>query len=173
MICNNCGTENNDGSRFCIGCGQTLTPAGQTTPDGQQTSAGQTFAQEQPTPGPTPTMQGAPTPGPAPQYGPNGMPPQGGYNTGRQGYAPILNYNPRYSYEPISMWGYFGYSLLFGIPLVGFILLLVFSFGGTKNINVRNFARSFFCWLIILVILTLILLAVAGFSFYKFGRMFR
>ena len=32
-------------------------------------------------------------------------------------------------YRPISMWGYFGYEILFSIPCVGFILLLVFSFG--------------------------------------------
>ena len=31
-------------------------------------------------------------------------------------------------YKPISMWGYFGHEILFSIPLVGFILLLVFSF---------------------------------------------
>ena len=33
--------------------------------------------------------------------------------------------------KPITMWGYFGYQLLFSIPLVGFILLIVFSTGGT------------------------------------------
>ena len=50
--------------------------------------------------------------------------------------------NLPYEYKPISMWGYFGYEILFSIPFIGFILLLVFSFGGTKNINIRNFARS-------------------------------
>ena len=56
-------------------------------------------------------------------------------------------------YKPISMWGYFGYELLFSIPLIGFILILVFSFGGARNINLRNFARSYFCALIIVLIL--------------------
>lgn len=65
---------------------------------------------------------------------------------------------------PISMWGYFGYEILFSIPLVGFILLLVFSFGGTKNVNLRNFARSYFCFLIIVVILVFVLLGAAGLS---------
>ena len=41
-------------------------------------------------------------------------------------------------YQPISMWGYFGYEILFAIPCIGWILLLVFAFGGTRNINVRN-----------------------------------
>ena len=65
-------------------------------------------------------------------------------------------------YKPISMWGYFGYQLLFAIPCVGFILLLVFSFGGTKNVNLKNFARSYFCVLIITVILFVIIFLVAG-----------
>lgn len=64
-------------------------------------------------------------------------------------------------YRPISMWGYFGYELLFSIPLVGFILILVFSFGGTRNINLRNFARSYFCFLIIGLIIAVIVLILA------------
>ena len=46
-------------------------------------------------------------------------------------------------YRPISMWGYFGYQLLFSIPVVGFIMLIICSF--SRNINKRNFARSYFC----------------------------
>ena len=61
-------------------------------------------------------------------------------------------------YQPISMWGYFGYELLFSIPLVGFILLLVFSFGGTKNKNLKNFARSYFCFTIVVIVLSIIFL---------------
>jgi len=64
-------------------------------------------------------------------------------------------------YTPLGMWAYLGYSLLFAIPLVGFILLLVFSFGGTRNINLRNYARSFFCWLIVLAILLIIVLILS------------
>ena len=61
-------------------------------------------------------------------------------------------------YKPISMWGYFGYELLFALPIIGLILILVFSFGGTQNINVRNFARSYFCVLIIGLIIALFVL---------------
>lgn len=63
-------------------------------------------------------------------------------------------------YKPISMWGYFGYEILFSIPLVGFIILLVFAFGGTGNVNVRNFARSYFCQLILVLVITLVLCAI-------------
>lgn len=62
-------------------------------------------------------------------------------------------------YRPISMWGYFGYQLLFTIPCVGFILLLVFALGGAKNINLRNFARSYFCYMIIIAVLVGILVS--------------
>ena len=72
-------------------------------------------------------------------------------------------------YTPISMWGYFGYELLFSIPLVGFILVLVFSFGGTQNINLRNFARSYFCFLIVALIIFLIVFLVAGSMFLSFS----
>ena len=63
------------------------------------------------------------------------------------------------------MWGDLGYQVLFAIPLIGFILLLVFALGGTRNINLRNFARSYFCLLIILVILVLVVFSLtAGFA---------
>lgn len=65
-------------------------------------------------------------------------------------------------YRPISMWGYFGYELLFSIPCIGFILLLIFAFGGNKNYNVRNFARSYFCFLIIVVILVALMISFGG-----------
>ena len=65
-------------------------------------------------------------------------------------------------YKPISMWGYFGYQILFALPLVGFICLLIFSFGGTKNKNLKNFARSYFCYLIIILIIIAILISTTG-----------
>lgn len=65
-------------------------------------------------------------------------------------------------YQPISMWGYFAYELLFAIPCVGFIVLLVFALGGTKNVNLKNFARSYFCWAIISLIISLVVILTGG-----------
>lgn len=62
-------------------------------------------------------------------------------------------------YKPISMWGYFGYELLFAIPVVGFIILLVFAFGGSGNVNVKNFARSKFCIFILSLVIFLVMAA--------------
>lgn len=60
-------------------------------------------------------------------------------------------------YKPISMWGYFGYEILFAIPIVGFILLIIFSFV-PKNKNLKNFARSYFCFMIVLLIIGVVLI---------------
>lgn len=74
----------------------------------------------------------------------------------------IDNTNLPEEYRPISMWGYFGYQILFSIPCVGFIALLIFAFGGTKNVNLKNFARSYFCFTIILVVLVVLFTIAFG-----------
>lgn len=63
--------------------------------------------------------------------------------------------------KPISMWGYFGYQILFALPVVGWIIALVLAFGA-RNVNVRNFARSYFCVLILALILSLFGIATGG-----------
>ena len=67
-----------------------------------------------------------------------------------------------YEYEgdcsPISPWGYFWYNILFSIPVIGFIFLVVFALKA-DNVNLKNYARSFFCGLIISIIIIVILLA--------------
>ncbi|MBR1842739.1 MAG: hypothetical protein IJ788_05620 [Oscillospiraceae bacterium] len=57
--------------------------------------------------------------------------------------------------RPLSPWAYIGYGILMGIPLVGFICMLVFSFSSSGNINRRNYARSFLYLMIIGVVLTI------------------
>lgn len=65
-------------------------------------------------------------------------------------------------YRPLSPWTYFGYSILFAIPVVGFILLIIFSFDNS-NINRRNYARSFFC-VYVLAFIAFIILIILGVS---------
>jgi len=62
-------------------------------------------------------------------------------------------------YRPITMWGYFGYSLLFAIPVVGWIFIVIFALTA-NNQNLKNFARSQFCVLII----WLVLICISAFS---------
>ena len=46
-------------------------------------------------------------------------------------------------HKPISVLGYMGYALLFGLPVVGGIIMIYFAFS-RSNINVRNYARASF-----------------------------
>ncbi len=55
-------------------------------------------------------------------------------------------------FKPISAWGYIGFSILYAIPVIGWIFLFVNAFAA-KNRNVRSHARSYFCGLLLIVIL--------------------
>ncbi len=55
-------------------------------------------------------------------------------------------------YRPLSAWAYWGLTILFSVPVVGFIFLIIFAFNGS-NINRRSFARSYFCVLILAAII--------------------
>ena len=70
--------------------------------------------------------------------------------------------------RPLSPWSYFGHSILYALPLVGWIFLVIHAIGAT-NINKRNFARSFFCSYILFVIL-IVVLAVSGSMSYLLMR---
>lgn len=59
------------------------------------------------------------------------------------------------NYRPLNPWEYFLYSILFSIPVIGFILLILYSFDNS-NINRKNFARSYFCIYILIIVLIFI-----------------
>lgn len=69
------------------------------------------------------------------------------------------------SYTPISMWGYFAYTFVFAIPVIGWIICICLAFMA-NNHNLKNFARSQFCWLIIYVI---VLCLLAGFGILEYA----
>ena len=66
------------------------------------------------------------------------------------------NYDGSSQFKPISAWGYIGYSILFAIPIIGFILLIVFALSD-RNINRRSYARSYFCWFLIIIIISVLI----------------
>lgn len=76
--------------------------------------------------------------------------------------------------QPIGAWTYFWLSVLYGIPVIGFIFLIIHAISGA-NINRRNYARSYFCILVIIIIVLVLLFAVPTFAqaisdlFAKFG----
>ena len=61
-------------------------------------------------------------------------------------------------YRPLSAWAYWGLTILFSVPVVGFIFLIIFALNGS-NINRRSFARSYFCVLILAAIIIAVLFA--------------
>lgn len=87
---------------------------------------------------------------------------QESYTTPFQGGKITIDDLPA-EYRPIGMWGYFGYSLLFNIPFVGWIIALVFAFGVTSNVNLKNYARGYFCGLIVFLVIV-ILFSMGGCS---------
>ena len=66
-------------------------------------------------------------------------------------------------FRPLSAWAYFGYGLLFAVPLIGLIFLIIYAFDDS-NINRRNYARSFFCGLLLALVISGVILAtgIAG-----------
>jgi hypothetical protein len=79
-----------------------------------------------------------------------------------------INNNIPNEYRVLSPWAYFGYSILFAIPLIGFILAIVFAFDNS-NLNRRNFARSYFCGLLIAVILIVLFAVLLGAGMFAFS----
>ena len=70
-------------------------------------------------------------------------------------------------YKPLNPWAYVGYALLYSIPIVGFIFLIVNSTGAARNLNKRNFARSYWAWLAVIAtvaVIVMIVLAATGAS---------
>lgn len=71
-----------------------------------------------------------------------------------------MKYNGPSEFRPMSAWAYFGLEILYSIPIIGFIFLLIHAIGA-QNVNKRSFARSYFCVLLIVIVLCVVLV-VAG-----------
>lgn len=69
-----------------------------------------------------------------------------------------INYNGPDVFKPLSPWTYFGLSILFSLPVVGFIFLIIFSVSDA-NINRRNFARSYWCIYVIIAVAAVVAVA--------------
>ena len=67
-------------------------------------------------------------------------------------------------YKPLTAWGYFWLSVLYAIPVIGWIFLVVFAVSD-GNVNRRSHARSYFCptvFVILLAIAFIVLVAVGA-----------
>lgn len=145
MNCPTCGATNEFDSVFCAECGTKLVqePVHHENPVTADTQA---------------------IPQPVPQYVPQSAP----QSIPQSAPAPVVEQpvTPRIppEYKPMSPWAYFGWSLLYSIPFVGFVLLIVMSFA-PRNKNHKNFTRSYWCGALIILgiaVVTLLLAAALG-----------
>ena len=141
MYCPNCGKQNPDDAKFCESCGA-------------PTAAAEAPKAAPPPPPPPPPQQPVYNQQPVQQYAPPQQtyyPPQQTYNTAAAGGAPVM-----------SVGSYIGTMLLSAIPLVGFILLLVWAFGSDTNPNKKNFCRAYLILMLIGIVLGIIFAGVLG-----------
>ena len=66
-------------------------------------------------------------------------------------------------YRPLKPAQYFWLTILFAIPVIGFICLVIMSISNS-NINRRNFARSYWIPVLIVVIIAAIAFVSGGIS---------
>ena len=120
MFCENCGNKLPEGAKFCGGCGAKTEPV-------QPAYTAAEPAPMRPDPPPpvyTPSAQTVPS------YQQAYAPPQPAAYSGQPGT------------EPLRVGQYIGMLLLMCVPILGVILLFVWSFGGSVNLNKKNYARS-------------------------------
>lgn len=137
MFCNLCGAQIPDTATFCTSCGKAV----------ERTSGVET-------PQPAPVVQPAPAVQPAPVYREQPKVVNNTYN-----YTAPAGSSVPPEYTPISPWAYFWLSVLYTIPILGFIFLIIHSANGS-NLNRRNFARMHWIPIIISVIATLVYVIV-------------
>lgn len=137
MFCENCGYQLPEGAKFCGGCGAKTEPV---------RSAYTASAEPAPTRPEPPPPAYKPSAQAAPSYQKAYAPPQSTANSGKPGA------------DPLRVGQYIGMLLLMCVPILNIILLFVWSFGSSANLNKKNFARAS----LILCAIMLILWIVAG-----------
>ena len=160
MICSNCGSPLSDESKFCTSCGTPVTA--QPAPEAPVYEAPAQPVPEAPVyeapvqPAPETPVYEAPVQ--QPMYTPAYH--QAQYTPSRQS-APkqITEADLPEQYRPLSPWAYWGLQILYAVPIVGFIFMIIFSFK-KSNINRRNFTRSYFCTLFLVLIVAVTMLVI-------------
>jgi len=72
----------------------------------------------------------------------------------------------------LGTWSFIGATILFTIPLIGFIFGIIWAASGSVNLNLRNFSRAYLIMLAIGLVLTIVLIsffAAMAFSLWGTG----
>ena len=143
MICPQCGANVADGNRFCSICGAEM-PAVQPAAAAPTEQAYSRNTYSAPAPGPRYNYSQYTQPQPAPQPMPMPQPPA----------------DP--NREPLSVGQFLLTMIVFAIPIVGFIMMLVWSFSSNVNRNRKNFALASFIMWLIGIALSVLIFVLAG-----------
>ncbi|MGI6499178.1 MAG: zinc ribbon domain-containing protein [Oscillospiraceae bacterium] len=120
MYCENCGNLLLDGAKFCGSCGSKTEPA---QPVHAAAEGADPVRPAPPPPAYVPPAQAAPS-----------------YQQPYASQPPAYFEQPKS--EPLRMGQYLGMLLLMFVPILGIVLLFVWSFGASANQNKKNLARA-------------------------------
>jgi len=137
MFCPNCGKDLPDHAKFCNGCGNAIKD------EKEESYPKDSYYNPQPKPVQPKETQTQP------QI--------------RQGeYKPATFSQSSYSSNEsiLSIGSYIGIMIISAIPIVGFIMLLVWSFSSNVNMNKKNFAIAMLVMGIVMFIITLLILFI-------------
>ena len=143
-FCTQCGATLPDETRFCTECGATLPGGADPAPPPPQA--------ESPIQSPPPQQSAPPPQQPVYQ--------QPAYQQPAPPAPPPIDPDrpPKGSkYEPISTGGFIGIFLLLCIPIIGFILMIVWACGGCRKVTKRALARAMLIFTAITLVITLVL----------------
>jgi len=135
MFCEKCGNDNPENSKFCASCGAIIEPTETTAQvDEPATEPAASTA-------PPPKVEQAPPPAPKP--------------------APVQHTDTKSTYnkkgnliKPLSVGAYMGMFILMAIPVINLVMLLVWSFSDSGNINKKHFAIGYLIVILIGIVLT-------------------
>jgi hypothetical protein len=86
------------------------------------------------------------------------------------------DYSNSSAYDVLSTWGFVGSLIVMSLPLIGFIMSIVWASGGTTNLNRRNLARGYLLIMGLGILLSIILtfaLVSSGISLTQLGQLNR
>ncbi len=177
--CTECGTQLKDGIKFCTECGAAAPEAKSAAAPAPQTQKPQPQPTEQQN---VQSQQAPPQPRQQAYVPPQNAAPQQAYAQPQQTYAHPQHYAqpayqqpvyaqsaPAYAQAPteaspgpdshyglISTWGYIGIMLLLCIPIIGFILMIVWACGGCRKYQKRNLCRAMLIFMAVSLVISLI-----------------
>ncbi|WP_205677199.1 hypothetical protein [Antarcticibacterium arcticum] len=79
------------------------------------------------------------------------------------------NYYATQDTTPMRTSEWFWTLFLTAIPLVGIILLLIWGFGSSSNLNKSNWAKATLLWILVITSFYVVLLIIFGLSFLSMG----